>query len=282
MIHANYIENTKETFKRILPIFKKALKSEAKCHVGDQKAYNLIAVARGYKDFNTALGSNAHNLYSLRANLGTDSEPFFVSKALGEYASDVDAWGEVEVALMHCSKSMEWVLYRGDKKTQYTYCSEPKQSGRHLQLDIRADSLSMAVSNAKEMMDKLTPNTTRVKQTYEGGHTIAFISGKDNRDVVKKPHVEVSKKYAIVNNSGVVSESAFVDLHDTPLENGLKGSHYALSISFDELISLSEKETVAVVPVRTSKRAVFNGTPQSAVKYMKKQMDLKYLVYRLC
>ena len=42
------------------------------------------------------------------------------------------------------------------------------------------------------------------------------------------------------------------------------------------------KETVAVVPMRTSKRAVFNGTPQSAVKYMKKQMDLKYLVYRLC
>ena len=73
-----------------------------------------------------------------------------------------------------------------------------------------------------------------------------------------------------------------MNLHDTPLEKGLKDSYYALNISFDELITLSEKETVAVVPMRTSKRAVFNGTPQSAVKYMKKQMDLKYLVYRLC
>ena len=60
-----YIENTKETFKKLLPVFKKALEREAKCQIGDQKAYSLIAVARGYKDFNTALGSNAHNLYSL-------------------------------------------------------------------------------------------------------------------------------------------------------------------------------------------------------------------------
>ena len=109
---SNDLDNFKNTFKRLL-----------KTNVKTRHAYDLMAVARGFKDYSTAKGLDNAFQYSIRANLGVKGESFWVTKALGQHDSDLSAAVAAKKLLETCNEPLLWVLYNGSRPTRHTFLS---------------------------------------------------------------------------------------------------------------------------------------------------------------
>jgi len=273
-------------FQERLIAFKQILKDKCKIGISTQNAYDAMAVAQGLDDYQTAKGLVGAPVYTLRANLGMSGEGFWISKALGQHASVVEAIAAAEKKIESCNEFIQWIVFKDGKVTPHTLNSTPKLSGTHVTLKLRDKSLIDIESNVKAIFDDLSSGCIHKKVSTSSGCTELWIDGQEQYSLIERPHIVETTHYAIVGKAGVVDKSPFRDLF-TERFTALSKKHTsdpltcATSITYDDFKKLPDLKTcqLTVVPVRTQKIAVFQGGVIACNAYMEKNANYRFYVF---
>tara|TARA_B100002049_G_scaffold235657_1_gene220533 strand:+ start:16069 stop:16968 length:900 start_codon:yes stop_codon:yes gene_type:complete len=160
----------------IQAMIKKTLKVDA----GKQNVHHIAAVAHGFSNYNTLLGLTGKKFYSIRANLGSKSNPFYVEKEVGEFDSEVSAINHAEVILRDCNKNMRWALLANGEETSLnvgSYCTG--QRGLNAQIEINADTLEELEQTLEDITHKASKGIT-VDYKAHGNTTYKYeVVGED-------------------------------------------------------------------------------------------------------
>jgi hypothetical protein len=288
------ITSVKALFKEQLPHFKSMLFSRCKTRINTQNANDAMAVAAGYKDYQTAIGIGGTNHYTVRVNLGIKNTPFWVSKPVGQHESEDSARIAAEILTRDCNESLEWLLFKDERKTAITLWSEPHSSGLTLQLSANAESLTDIKEHITEFLnDEQTSRAGgihyRKNTSFTKGHFKAALSGKNKSNLLdKSPHIETTTNYAVISENGVLGSCYFDNYFDNDGagvlqqhhgENGLACAHSVDEEEFYNILKNSPDTSFSVFTI-ASKPEYFSGHGTECLTYMKHKPYNRFNVYQ--
>jgi hypothetical protein len=117
------IELMKE--KSQVSAIKKMIQKKLNVDAGTQSVLDIQAVAQGYKNFNTAKGLAKKNFYTAKANLGSNSAPYFITKELGIHENQYQAIELAKEVLKDCQQFLTWNILVNKNDTCYTVETKP-------------------------------------------------------------------------------------------------------------------------------------------------------------
>lgn len=287
-VHATAHVDLKQQFKDRLSAVKKLLKQRCKCNISTQNAYDVIAVAQGFKDYQTAKGLEGKVEYSIRVNLGDKTEPFWISKPLPSCLTELDACIKAKLALRDCTETLTWILFSGDTPTTHTFQSEPKAAGKHLSINVNAMSLAEAKDMLSNAVDGLSEKSLGRTLKGEMESCVVKICGDSQNYLFPEPHIVTSRRYAIVSRNGLYDDAAFEDIWTTDYvalcqsspETVWKTAENIDRETLMQLIKENANVTLTVVPYRTAAIRPFRGTPSDSLAYMKKHPRYRFQLYQ--
>jgi hypothetical protein len=281
-------------FKQQLPHFKSMLLTRCKTRISTQNANDAMAVAAGYKDYQTAVGLGDKNNYTIRVNLGIKNNPFWISKSVGQHGSDGDAQLAAEIILRDCNDSLEWILFKDERKTKISLWSTPCESGLTLQISVNAERVTDIKEFIDEFIDEENVGITqsinhRVSKSFVGGYFKATFSGKNKGNMFDKPpHIEAARNYAVISENGVLGSCWFDNYFEKEgaivrqQHQGVKGLANAKNLGSDEFDDALKYTKSALFSVFTiaSKPAYFSGHGPECLTYMKQRPQNRFNIYQ--
>jgi hypothetical protein len=288
------ITGVRSLFKQQLPHFKSMLLTRCKTRISTQNANDAMAVAAGYKDYQTAIGLGDKNNYTVRVNRGIKNNPFWISKSVGQHNSDDDAEIAAEIILKDCNDSLEWILFKDERKTKISLWSEPRESGLTLQISVNAERLNDIKEFIDEFIDEEHAGGTqnihnRVSKSFVGGYFKATFSGQNKSNMFDNfPHIEEVRNYAVISENGVLGNCWFEDYFEKEgaivrqRHQGVKGLANAKSLDGNDFNDALKQDTNALFSVFTiaSKPDYFSGHGPECLTYMKQRPQNRFNIYQ--
>lgn len=199
--------NIQEQFKSRLAPVVACIKEKLQRDVGTSNAYDIIAVAQGIKDYQTAKGRSKKPFYTLRANIGTKAEPMYVIENLGHLDKLYEAQDKAKLIASKCNISLKWDLCLDDKYVGYTYCSEPTvDKGLLCNISLTSNDL-VGLEDALDEVKRLISEGN--EEGFNKNETTSFefdVFG-ENYEFGDEFDIEVEFDFAIVDGKNVHSIS---------------------------------------------------------------------------
>jgi len=287
------MNTTISSFKNNVPAIKSIIKKNQQISIGTQSALDIIAVANGFSDYNTAKGITDSSFY-LKTNVGSDDSPHWIGHKLPYRKNKTLTIRDAEKIVNSCdSHELKWVLFLNEKSTGVEFHSKAKTSGSLLSIKLIGNNYREIVSDAKsaikEIIDSNYKSEINVTQRYASDNGVkGLLSIKSNPGSFFQGVAIENKNrmYGIISESERLLESALPFNRDVKKWSGddlavikearPKELYYCSSVMSDELLCVMEQDGVKLIVIGKS---LFIGSNADALTHMKSDLSQVYSVY---